>query len=254
MNLNLKGVTAIAAIALLSTGTASAQLNDGLDGSNATSVFISVVERDATNAATRNLVIDTGLNAFQIWDGTAIGWNTTAAQATAIQGFLNSASGTVSFNLGAGLTLTNTEDYGIATTGTSQGPEGGTSGALAALNTGRTNIIAFVNNANLGSFVDGVLEVPGAADPGFHGIGEWGNSFGGAIQPSNEILFGDTAPIQGWRLNFAAQGIVNEALALLNSDIETGALNIAVIPVPAAVWLFGSALGLLGWVRRRAAQ
>jgi hypothetical protein len=30
-------------------------------------------------------------------------------------------------------------------------------------------------------------------------------------------------------------------------------INSAVIPVPAAVWLFGSALGILGWVRRRAA-
>lgn len=28
----------------------------------------------------------------------------------------------------------------------------------------------------------------------------------------------------------------------------------SVVPVPAAVWLFGSALGLLGWVRRRAAS
>jgi len=28
--------------------------------------------------------------------------------------------------------------------------------------------------------------------------------------------------------------------------------NINVVPVPAAVWLFGSALGLLGWMRRRA--
>lgn len=28
--------------------------------------------------------------------------------------------------------------------------------------------------------------------------------------------------------------------------------QIRVVPVPAAVWLFGSALGLLGWVRRRA--
>jgi hypothetical protein len=27
--------------------------------------------------------------------------------------------------------------------------------------------------------------------------------------------------------------------------------DVAVIPVPAAVWLFGSALGLLGWIRRR---
>ena len=253
MNLKLKGVSAIAAVALLSAGTASAQLNDGLDGSNATSVFISVVERDDTNAATRNLVLDTGLNAFQLWDESAVGWSTTSEQASAVQGFLNSATGTVSFNLGAGLTLTNTEDYGIATTGTSGGPEGGSAAALAALNTGRTNIIAFIGNANAGTFVDGVLEVPGAADPGFHGLGEWGNNFGGAIQPSNEILFGDVAPIQGWRLNFAEEGIVNEQLALITSDLASGNIAIEVIPVPAAVWLFGSALGLLGWVRRRAA-
>jgi hypothetical protein len=36
-------------------------------------------------------------------------------------------------------------------------------------------------------------------------------------------------------------------------DSYSGAQINAVIPVPAAVWLFGSALGLLGWVRRRAA-
>ena len=34
---------------------------------------------------------------------------------------------------------------------------------------------------------------------------------------------------------------------------QTWALNIATIPVPAAVWLFGSALGLLGVARRRKA-
>ena len=28
--------------------------------------------------------------------------------------------------------------------------------------------------------------------------------------------------------------------------------NFQVVPVPAALWLFGSALGLLGWIRRRA--
>ena len=30
-------------------------------------------------------------------------------------------------------------------------------------------------------------------------------------------------------------------------------LSIAVVPVPPAAWLFGSALGLLAWVRRRIA-
>jgi len=37
--------------------------------------------------------------------------------------------------------------------------------------------------------------------------------------------------------------------------LVTGTLNVTghIVPVPAAVWLFGSALGLLGWVRRRTA-
>ena len=34
-------------------------------------------------------------------------------------------------------------------------------------------------------------------------------------------------------------------------DIGGDVLSIAVIPIPPAVWLFGSALGLLGWLRRR---
>lgn len=32
----------------------------------------------------------------------------------------------------------------------------------------------------------------------------------------------------------------------------SGTYEILPVPVPAAVWLFGSAVGLLGWMRRRA--
>ncbi|MGI9343916.1 MAG: VPLPA-CTERM sorting domain-containing protein [Gammaproteobacteria bacterium] len=38
----------------------------------------------------------------------------------------------------------------------------------------------------------------------------------------------------------------------INTAITAGqALTFTVVPVPAAAWLFGSALGLLGWARRR---
>jgi hypothetical protein len=36
-----------------------------------------------------------------------------------------------------------------------------------------------------------------------------------------------------------------------NGDVELTLNSITAVPVPAAVWLFGSALGLLGWMRRR---
>ena len=34
--------------------------------------------------------------------------------------------------------------------------------------------------------------------------------------------------------------------------ITGGSLTASVVPIPAAAWLFGSALGVLGWIRRKA--
>jgi hypothetical protein len=62
-------------------------------------------------------------------------------------------------------------------------------------------------------------------------------------------------------VKFELAGTVNalggDALTLTtetaNNSSYVISLTTAVVPVPAAAWMFGSALGLLGWMRRRAA-
>ena len=54
--------------------------------------------------------------------------------------------------------------------------------------------------------------------------------------------------------NFASLGITPGSYewSWANDSITLNA--VAPVPIPAAVWLFGSALGLLGWMRRKAAE
>lgn len=66
--------------------------------------------------------------------------------------------------------------------------------------------------------------------------------------------------VAGWSFNFvtgsqdlASEGnffnpVGNYAWAVRSGDIEA-----AVVPIPAAAWLFGSALGVMGWMRRTSA-
>ena len=84
---------------------------------------------------------------------------------------------------------------------------------------------------------------------------------------TNNIILGGAPLTQDWQtfvINTTLGADVSGGLSLLfkadcgaNPTCRLTALvdnvSIAVVPVPAAVWLFGSALGLLGWVRRRRA-
>ncbi len=241
---------AATALGLLVTGTANAALQNGYsDASNNTSVFISVVERDAANAVLRNLVIDTGARTLQTFGGTP--WSTTAAQEAAILNFLATATGSVRFNVGGGLNdqSFSTDLNGFLTTGTAAGPG---SADYAALGSGVGSVDTHIGNANLGTFnAAGVLAANAATDPGWHS-NTWGNDVGGAIQPSNEILFGLNSQLVGWKTAPGTFEIVRTALGPITSNLATGDITFGNVPVPAAIWLLGSALAALGALKRRA--
>ena len=52
---------------------------------------------------------------------------------------------------------------------------------------------------------------------------------------------------EAWDINDAGEIV---GVGTLSTGGE-GAFVLQVVPIPAAVWLFGSALGALGWMRRR---
>jgi len=58
--------------------------------------------------------------------------------------------------------------------------------------------------------------------------------------------FGPFDPNVQGEYNFGIQ------VAQAGWGVENVRMDVQVVPVPAAIWLFGSALGLLGWMRRKA--
>lgn len=85
-------------------------------------------------------------------------------------------------------------------------------------------------------------------------------SFAAADGPSSGTASEKNANNFGQVFSFAptaASHVRIEILSNHGSTFTTGiseaAFGVSVVPVPAAAWLFGSALGLLGWARRKTA-
>lgn len=239
-----------AAIALLSAGAADAALMNGFsDASFNTSVFISVVERNAVNQVLRNIVIDTGTRTLDSFTGS--GWSTSEAQEALILAFIQSAGATsrVAFNVGGGLNdqSFSTDLQGFLTTGSAVGPA---VDGFAQLGTGITNIDTFIGDTANGTFnAAGVLAANAAIDPGWHNT-QWGSDVGGAIDVSNEVLFGQSAELTGWKtdVNFA---IIRSELGGVSSDLLTGDITFAPIPLPGAAWLIAPAIAFIAPRLRR---
>jgi hypothetical protein len=95
--------------------------------------------------------------------------------------------------------------------------------------------------------LSGVLAAASISGGVLSGSGEVRSALGSSSGGCSDHIRFDSAAAD------TSKAIVCGTLTLSELTI-TGTVTEAVVPVPAAAWLFGSALGLLGWVRRRMAS
>jgi len=184
------------------------------------------------------------VNAATIWDESVDGNLSTDPEAPT----------PVSFSAGSNIITGavggpgNVGDYITFTLGTNQQLTGlvllefqsamGDSKAFHALNLGPTSFIPspstqdnFLGGNHVNAFEVGTDLLPGLAPPPA-GTGLIGSGFDVPLGAGTySYLFQQTAP-----------------------DLTNYSLDFQVVPIPAALWLFGSALGMLGWYRRVGAQ
>ncbi len=272
MKLKLK--TLVAAMAMVATGAVQAaistddwsQLNGG-NGTGAGELFLSMYDPSVS----QSLVVDLNLTVSNFMTNNASLINTFSLSNAALQSFIGASpnQSLMQWNLGAisngpgfgGIGILTTHGNAGATIdpATDIGPNNGTQ-LLAALDNGS----GYVNNNNtFNPTPSGDPTVQGSSDPGYHFGGLWAGSFGGGTWSWDNQHIGFTGGelmsfIQINQVDFI-DGVPN-ITAFSNAEWmvnpNTGTVSyvgqVSAVPVPAAVWLFGSGmLGLVGIARRR---
>lgn len=261
MKHKLKAV--IAAVALsIGAGAASAAIVQPSTGDG--EMFLTVWDSVANVSYTRQLEINLGAftgtsnlsfagdslfaSTFAGSSASNIMWNVVAGDNT--PGSNQNTNG----NLRLLTTSTNTVGSGISLTN-------------AGLNAASNNTNTFVSALNaMGCDLNPSCATSDPSDAGFGGGGGWGPSFGNVGNVSNagggfgSLNFwyltggGGTIATQVSKTRFNALDGVNPAVWTLGTDggLMYSVGSVSAVPVPAAVWLFGSGLvGLVGVARRR---
>ena len=132
-------------------------------------------------------------------------------------------------------TLYGMQDYDLRLSGSFA--DGGTNGGSVGLGTGTVLPIANLLNGTLNGTSIAGTGVP-IGFPGLTGL------YGTYVNTGTYDCGVGGCTTFGMKLSWLGSG-GNDALSF------TGRFEVTPVPVPAAVWLFGSAIGLLGHLRRR---
>ena len=205
-------------------------------------VDLGVSGQDLVDAASVNLT-DSGLAGFLS--------SNTAAQWTVIASVNDSTS--VGGPPAAGASLLNSGVVGSSATGSAVGTDGTTNdGQRLTLNAWLSD----VRTASAGSSSFGVLGTDPVSSDAARNGGFFNNSLI-SVGSSSALYYSQANPADSTTL--ANANVVSQvgtdgpilSAALLSSDGAFSANNVSAVPVPAAAWLFGSALAGLTLARRR---
>jgi len=205
-------------------------------------VDLGVSGQDLVDAASVNLT-DSGLAGFLS--------SNTAAQWTVIASVNDSTS--VGGPPAAGASLLNSGVVGSSATGSAVGTDGTTNdGQRLTLNAWLSD----VQTASAGSSSFGVLGTDPVSSDAARNGGFFNNSLI-SVGSSSALYYSQANPADSTTL--ANANVVSQvgtdgpilSAALLSSDGAFSANNVSAVPVPAAAWLFGSALAGLTLARRR---
>lgn len=229
----------VAAVVLAASGAAQAITIDGTD------MIVSIV-RDGL--AGDSMLVNTNVQTLDVINGVTTAWQSDTAMTAAIGDFISGATDVRFWAIGA-------LPSSAATGGTVYTLTGGPENDQAGVNGTPTNFQSFLDFANNNWFnaapTDYVVDIPS---------GDISHFVNNQISTNlmDPVFLGEDLPVIESSFGFFTGFQIRDTGLIWDLD-SNGQLSlgspVSAVPVPAAVWLFGSGLiGLVGIARRRQVQ
>ena len=256
MSMKLKAVATGVAMLVASSANATILKDKDLTGDG--ELFINVV---LNTASPETIVLDTNINLNDMVSGAVTSWTSNTAQSSAVKNLLNLSPSLSDFSFDAGgrqTNVANLDQFSLFLTNTNPNqkvPPGSQVNTFVGYSERMKTWIDSVNQVK-------TLTADGSLVPVASGVGDWTDPFqgwGGNGDTINWTTTTDTtvgSSLALYRYFYdTSLNPVTQLYGNINIDATTGVVSynsVSAVPVPAAVWLFGSGLmGLVGVARRR---